>query len=423
VLPAGACWRRTDSFGAILSTREDTTPCPRCRSGVRPPPGRVRQDVPNPLGQPAAPARPTRCDWSPAVLNWLNWLYDAVGSVLAFFHDVLTDLGLGTDSGITWGLSIVLLVVAMRLLLFPLFVKQVRSQRAMQVLQPKMKALQQKHKGDRETLNREMMALYKEHGANPLSGCLPLFLQLPIFFALFTVLNSLRPASVDANGEPVFNEGRGIPQELVESAGQAEFFGSRISASFTSSAELITALDASVAATRIAAVVMIVLMGLTTFITQKQMIARSGTIDPQQQMIQKFLLYVMPFSFAIFGFSFPLGVLLYWLTTNVWSMGQQWWVIKRMPPNTGGVVSDSASASSPPSRKKKPAPSRSPSPSAGQSSGSERIQAPAGTTGPGGTAPAGRGSAPITGTSGSGRPKAGPGSGVSRAKRRKGGRR
>ena len=357
------------------------------------------------------------------MLNWLNWLYDAVGSVLAFFHDVLTDLGLGTDSGITWGLSIVLLVVAMRLLLFPLFVKQVRSQRAMQVLQPKMKALQQKHKGDRETLNREMMALYKEHGANPLSGCLPLFLQLPIFFALFTVLNSLRPASVDANGEPVFNEGRGIPQELVESAGQAEFFGSRISASFTSSAELITALDASVAATRIAAVVMIVLMGLTTFITQKQMIARSGTIDPQQQMIQKFLLYVMPFSFAIFGFSFPLGVLLYWLTTNVWSMGQQWWVIKRMPPNTGGVVSDSASASSPPSRKKKPAPSRSPSPSAGQSSGSERIQAPAGTTGPGGTAPAGRGSAPITGTSGSGRPKAGPGSGVSRAKRRKGGRR
>ena len=354
----------------------------------------------------------------------LNWLYDAVGSVLAFFHEVLTDVGLGTDSGITWGLSIVLLVVAMRLLLFPLFVKQVRSQRAMQVLQPKIKALQQKHKGDRETLNREMMALYKQHGANPLSGCLPLFLQLPIFFALFTVLNSLRPASVNESGEPVFSQGRGISQELVESAGQAEFFGSRISASFTSSAEMITALDASVAATRVAAVVMIVLMGLTTFITQKQMIARSGTIDPQQQMIQKFLLYVMPFSFAIFGFSFPLGVLLYWLTTNVWSMGQQWWVIKRMPPNAGGIVDESTSAPARPARATKRSTALPSSDSApAQASGAGRIQAPAGTTGPGGTAPSGRGSVPVTGAAGSARPKAGPGSGGSRAKRRKGGRR
>jgi YidC/Oxa1 family membrane protein insertase len=350
----------------------------------------------------------------------LNWLYDAVGSVLVFFHSILTGIGLGTDSGVTWGLSIVLLVVAMRLLLFPLFVKQVKSQRAMQVLQPKIKALQQKHKGDRETLNREMMALYKEHGANPLSGCLPIVLQLPIFFALFQVLNSLRPSDV-VDGEPVFTAGRGIPQDLVESAGQAEFFGSRISASFTSSAEIISALDASVTATRVAAVVMIVLMGLTTFITQKQLIARAGSVDPQQQMIQKFLLYVMPFSFAIFGFSFPLGVLLYWLTTNIWSMGQQQWVIRRMPAASGGTGPDTEASSSPsPARSgSKPVPTgERPAAAAGS-----RVQAPAGTTGPGGTSTAApRGSVVVEGGSGTARPKSGPGSGASRAKRRKGGR-
>lgn len=358
----------------------------------------------------------------------LNWLYDAVGSVLVFFHAGLTRLGLGTDSGITWGLSIVLLVVAMRLLLFPLFVKQVRSQRAMQVLQPKIKALQQKHKGDRDTLNREMMALYKDHGANPLSGCLPILLQLPIFFALFQVLNSLRPTSV-AGGEPVFAQGRGIPQRLVESAGQAEFFGSRISASFTSSPEIISALDASVTATRIAAVVMIVLMGLTTFITQKQLIARAGTVDPQQQMIQKFLLYVMPFSFAIFGFSFPLGVLLYWLTTNVWSMGQQWWVIKRMPPASGGTGPEPAAAGSTSRAAGSPRAVAAAGDATAAPAASGRVQAPAGTSGPGGTAPAvsGRGSVAVGGSGGTtSRPKAGPGSGASRAKRKKqggGGRR
>ena len=351
----------------------------------------------------------------------LNWLYDAVGSVLVFFHSILTSLGLGADSGITWGLSIVLLVVAMRLLLFPLFVKQVKSQRAMQALQPKVKALQQKHKGDRETLNREMMALYKDHGANPLSGCLPILLQLPIFFALFQVLNSLRPNDV-VDGEPVFTEGRGIPQDLVESAGQAEFFGSRISASFTSSAEIISALDASVTATRVAAVVMIVLMGLTTFITQKQLIARAGSVDPQQQMIQKFLLYVMPFSFAIFGFSFPLGVLLYWLTTNVWSMGQQQWVIRRMPASSGGTGPETEPAPAPSgsgSSRVTSAERKSPSPAA-----AGRVQAPAGTTGPGGTSTAApRGSVAVEGdVSGTARPKSGPGSGASRAKRRKGGR-
>ena len=367
----------------------------------------------------------------------LNWLYDAVGWVLVRFHEGLTAVGLDEDSGLTWGLSIVLLVVAMRLLLFPLFVKQIRSQRAMQVLQPKMKALQAKHKGDRETLNREMMALYKEHGANPLSGCLPILLQLPIFFALFQVLNSLKPQRVD--GELVFTDGRGIPQDLVESAGEAFFFGSRISAAFNSDPEVIEFLNASVTATRVSAVVMIVLMGLTTFITQKQLIARAGSVDPQQQMIQKFLLYVLPFSFALFGFQFPLGVLLYWLTTNVWSMGQQHFVIKRMPPpgatpqaeaapaggsgaRGSGSRSGSTAVATDDTAEDAPA-GRSPATGSGAPTAG-RVKAPAGTRGPDGVAPDDPRPATGTLTGEAARPKAGPGSGRARRKKsRRGGRR
>jgi YidC/Oxa1 family membrane protein insertase len=371
----------------------------------------------------------------------VNWLFDAVGSVLVFFHSGLAQV-FGEDSGLSWGLSIVLLVVAMRLLLFPLFVKQIRSQRAMQVLQPKMKALQAKHKGDRETLNREMMALYKEHGANPLSGCLPILLQLPIFLALFQVLNSLKPRMID--GELAFTDGRGVPQDLVESAGRAEFFGTRISAAFNSNPDVIRFLDASVTATRVSAVIMIVLMGLTTFITQKQLIARAGAVDPQQQMIQRILLYVLPFSFAIFGFQFPLGVLLYWLTTNIWSMGQQYFVIKRMPPPPAADAKDTSSVSKngsgKTSGKSSPKAEAKPDSAKGGSkqvsangakpgSGRTRVAAPAGTTGPGGTAPARAAAAPGSTGGPSGppgppapppRPKAGPGSKTSRAKRKKG---
>jgi len=226
-------------------------------------------------------------------------------------------------SGPAWALSIVLLTVTVRLLLFPLFVKQIKSQRRMQELAPKIKELQKAHKGDRETMNTEMMKLYKENNANPISGCLPLLLQLPVFFALFTVIREFR-TTADAKF--------GLSAEQLREGAQATVFGAPISAAFNSPMSLLAELDANQATVRVVAAVMVVLMGATTFWTQRQMIARSGTTDPQQLMVQKLLLYVLPLSFAVSGAFFPIGVLLYWLTTNVWSMGQQAWVIKRMPP-------------------------------------------------------------------------------------------
>jgi YidC/Oxa1 family membrane protein insertase len=253
-----------------------------------------------------------------------------VAFVLEHIHNAVSTV-FADDSGWAWGLSIVFLTITVRILLFPLFVKQIKSQRRMQEIAPKVKELQAKHKGDRETLNTELMKLYKDHGTNPVSGCLPLLLQMPVFFALFTVMNNFKPK----DGE--FVAKFGLSSKLIEQGANAKVFGAPIASAFNSSADLLKELDGNANTVKIVAAVMVVVMGGTTFFTQKQMMARNGApSDPTQQQVQKIMLYVLPLSFAVFGFSFPVGVLLYWLTTNVWSMGQQAWVIKRMPPVVPG---------------------------------------------------------------------------------------
>ncbi len=265
-------------------------------------------------------------------MSFLDTLATPIARTLQGIHAGLATV-LPSGSGWTWGLSVVLLTVTVRIVLFPLFVKQIKSQRRMQELAPKIKVLQAKHKGDRETLNTELMKLYKDHGTNPISGCLPLILQLPVFFALFRVMNEFKPTK-----EGVFVGKFGLSDALIGEAARAKVFGAPISSAFTSKPKLLELLDGNATTVKLVATIMIVTMGATTFFTQKQMMARSAgqVVDPQQQQIQKIMLYVLPFSFAIFGFNFPIGVLLYWLTTNVWSMGQQYYVIKRMPPVTPG---------------------------------------------------------------------------------------
>jgi YidC/Oxa1 family membrane protein insertase len=273
--------------------------------------------------------------WSLLVLNPL---YTIVTWIVLAIHAGLSPV-FGKDSGLTWGLSIVLLTVFVRLLLFPLFVKQIKTQRAMQELQPKIKELQARHKGDRETLNTELMKLYREHGANPLSGCLPLIAQMPVFFALFHVLNTIAKDKAEY----------GMTRPLAESAASAKIFGAPIASSFTGAADA-ARFGASPGTVRVVSVVLIVLMGLTTFVTQKQLMARSAAsnVDNPMAAQQKILLYVLPLSFAVFGVNFPIGVLIYWLTTNLWSMGQQFLVLRRLNPvpaaagvgNGGGAGTD-----------------------------------------------------------------------------------
>ncbi|MFF3542650.1 membrane protein insertase YidC [Streptomyces platensis] len=252
----------------------------------------------------------------------LSPLYIAVSWIIVQFHSFYS-LIFDKDSGAAWGLSIVSLVVLIRICLIPLFVKQIKSTRNMQALQPKMKAIQERYKSDKQRQSEEMMKLYKETGTNPLSSCLPILAQSPFFISLYQVLNHIAQNKVVGV----------IDQPLLESAQKAHIFGAPLAAKFMDSAEKIQSLGASVVDVRVVTIVMIVLMSASQFYTQRQLMTKNVdlTVKTPFMQQQKMLMYVFPIMFAVFGINFPVGVLVYWLTTNVWTMGQQMFVIRRNP--------------------------------------------------------------------------------------------
>ena len=252
-------------------------------------------------------------------LLWpIKWLVELV---LVSFHTLFTAMGLQSTSGISWVLAVVGLVLVVRAALIPVFVKQIKSQRNMMLVQPELKKLQDKYKGktdrdSRERMAREQMDLYKRTGSNPLSSCLPLLLQMPIFTGLFFVLND---AGNNKSGVGL------LTQEMAITFSQAEIFGAKLSDTFFGS-DLINV--------KIIAGIMIVAMTASQFITQKQIMTKNQNPDVQNSQFmqtQKILLYVLPFVFLISGVSFPLGVMTYWLVSNFWTMGQQFLVIRNMP--------------------------------------------------------------------------------------------
>ncbi len=260
----------------------------------------------------------------------LNPLYHLAANAIVFFHKGFAPI-FGADSFFAWAFSVVLLVIAVRVLIFPLFVKQVKSQRTMQMMQPRIKEIREKYGHDKPRMQQEIMALQKEHG-NPLFGCLPILLQIPLFISLFHVFTHLAPMNEGPNGALVWRPRVGLSADQVEQIASAKVFGISLASEFGSDSDFVHFLGVNSTHVKILAVVLIVLMGLTTFMTQRQIMARTGPVDPQQAIVQKVLLYGSPLMLAIFGFRFPIAVLLYWLTTNLWSMGQQFFVIKRMPP-------------------------------------------------------------------------------------------
>jgi YidC/Oxa1 family membrane protein insertase len=266
-------------------------------------------------------------------------IYEAISAILLFWHAAWHKV-LGDTSWLatnwSWVLGIIFLVLTVRAILFPIFVKQIKSQRAMQALQPKVKALQEKHKGDRETMQKELMQLYREEKANPLMGCLPMFLQVPVFLGLFHVLRHLKPTM-----PPHLRTLYGWTLGQFESASHAKLFGAPIAGSFRSSAKELALLGASTTNVRIVAGFLVLTMIVTTFFTSRQMILKTGWAeDPQQKMVQRLMLYGVPFSLLISGFAFPLGVVLYWVTQNLFSLGQQMWVLRKYPPppNANGTA-------------------------------------------------------------------------------------
>jgi YidC/Oxa1 family membrane protein insertase len=243
-------------------------------------------------------------------------LYLAISAVLVGWHNVWGRV-FGDESGASWVLSIIGLTLVIRAALIPLFVKQIKSSRNMQLIQPKVKELQKKFGHDRERLAQETMKLYKDSGTNPFASCLPILLQMPIFFTLFSLLNNASKG-----------EGKGIlGNARAEQFGKAELFGSiKISDTF---------LKADGHAPTIALALFLVLaMTATTFLTQRQLMSKNMPKDaltgPYAQQ-QKLLLYVLPVVFAVGGIAFPIGVLFYWTTSNLWTMGQQFYVIRNNP--------------------------------------------------------------------------------------------
>lgn len=236
-------------------------------------------------------------------------LLEALGEVLRFFHDATT----GLFGDYAWAVAIVLLTVLVRLAMMPLAIRQFRSMQAMQKLRPDMKKIQSKYKTDRGMMRtdpekyrerrqkqqEELMALYQEHNVNPASSCLPLLVQAPILFGLFTVLRS--PDVVPELVNAPFAFGATL-QEVVRSAGPLAY-------------------------------ALLLAMGITMFVQQRQMMARNTTAaaaDDQSAQIQKMMLYVMPVVLVVTGVNFPVGVVIYWATTNLWQVGQQWYIMREV---------------------------------------------------------------------------------------------
>lgn len=246
-------------------------------------------------------------------------LYWAASGILTLFHTIVSPV-LGANSGWTWLVVIVMLTIVVRLAMLPLYVKQLNSSRAMQVLQPKIKALQQKYGADRERLGQESMKLYREEGVNPMASCLPLLIQLPILWALFIVLNGA------ARGIPRGYWFESNPQ-LVDSLSGANILGAKLSST-------VLPFTNGFGATQILGLILIFSMVGVLFWQQMHMMRRNmppSALEGPMGQQQKYILYLMPFMYFISGPVIPIGVLLYWFTSNVWTMGQQYLIIRTYP--------------------------------------------------------------------------------------------
>lgn len=257
-----------------------------------------------------------------AILAPIEWV---VAWIMYGWHQLFSSIGLSPESGLTWGLSIVGLTMVIRALITPLFIRQLHSSRKMQMLQPELQKIQAKYKGktdpdSRQAMTQETMALYREHGTNPLSSCGPILLQMPIFFALFNVLNgvkSIANGTRDAVGP--------ITKTVAQQIEASTLFGVKMSDTF---------MHASSNAAKVVTMVLIVIMCISTFTSQHQAMTKNmpkSAMDNPMFKQQRILLYITPFFFFISGPNFPIGVLIYWVVSNIWSMCQQFYTIRAMP--------------------------------------------------------------------------------------------
>ena len=286
----------------------------------------------------------------------LNFIYYPVSAILWFWHKVFGFV-LGPSSGVAWALSVIFLVFTLRAVLYRPFVKQIRTQRQMQEFQPQIKALQKKYKGDRQRLAVEMQKLQKEHGFNPVAGCLPVLLQAPVFIGLFHVLRSFNRtgsmAHVPFMGGAVsmnIEQNAHTPNYVfgvddVQSFLGARLFGAPVSSFITEPVQQLQAFAPNVPhsfqlgpfafapSIAVVAVPLMVIASIATHFTARASVARqSATAASTQQtaLMNKLVLWVFPLGVLVGGPFLPLAILLYWLSNNGWTLVQQHYVFGKI---------------------------------------------------------------------------------------------
>jgi YidC/Oxa1 family membrane protein insertase len=282
----------------------------------------------------------------------LDFLYIAVSWVLLRWHSLFTALGLDPAGGLNWTLSIIFLVITARLLLFRLFIKQVKYQRHMQEMQPKIAELRKKYKDDKAEMQRQMMKLQQDQGFNPLAGCLPMFLQIPIFISLFHVLrhlsNSVTKCQTLGTAHPYAGQLLSkytFSQTQTCNASQAKLFGAPLAGSLRDGSHIIeSVLGGDITSTRIVTLILVIISAGATFLTQILVTSRATTVPTgTAATVQKLMKVFIPISVVFSGVFFPLGVLLYWFTSNTWTLLQQVYINRYHPhvpkdqPTVGAV--------------------------------------------------------------------------------------
>ena len=278
---------------------------------------------------PTTPAPSTSLDFFSTIMWPFKWIVEAI---LVFWHWIFTSIGLPADAGLTWVLSIIGLVVVVRSALIPLFVRQIKSQRKMMEIAPELRKVQEKYRGkkdqlSREAMSRETMALYKKHGTTPVSSCLPLLVQMPILLGMFYTLSDVKKhAEWGVGGVGLLNK------ELTWQFYDAKLFG--VAPLHTSLIEAVNQKPDGWEATVTILVILVVLMIASQFITQLQIISKNLSPEAktgQAYQMQRIMLYILPLAFIFSGVFFPLGIVLYWFTSNIWTMVQQFLVIRNLP--------------------------------------------------------------------------------------------
>ncbi|WP_028475920.1 membrane protein insertase YidC [Nocardia sp. CNY236] len=273
----------------------------------------------------------------------LDFIYYPVSWILWFWHRVF-GFAFGADNGLTWALAVVFLVFTLRLVLYKPFVKQVRTTKQMQELQPQIKELQKKYKNDRQKMALEMQKLQKENGFSPLMGCLPILAQIPVFLGLFHVLRSFNRTGHGFGQLGMTPEQNANTANYVFSATDvqsflsARIFGAPISAFITTGTQQLEAFAdfggmPSRVSIAIVAIPLMIIAGLATHFNARASVARQtpeAAANPQAAMMNKLALWVFPLGVLVGGPFLPIAILLYWVANNIWTYGQQHLVFGRM---------------------------------------------------------------------------------------------